>query len=111
MINYLTTQEFQLIRSSNKLCIFVATAPWCGQCDIYKPVINNLSNENIDNVLIYLLDVDKEPNIVNLLNISSIPTTVFFCNNIVYKKESGYRNLEYLKTQINNIMNEIKNKL
>ena len=48
-------------------------APWCGPCRMVSPVLEELSKEMQDNVLIAKLNVDEENELAAKFNISSIP--------------------------------------
>ncbi len=103
MMPQITYQEFEEIRKTNQLIIIYAGASWCDSCTMYKPVIQNLYEEKINNTLVYYLDVDKEEDIVNICNITGIPTTLFIKDSKIIRKESGYRSIKLL----HNIIEEI----
>ena len=52
-------------------------ADWCGPCKAVAPVLEELSNEYEDQVLIYKIDTDKEQELSMLFGIQSIPTLLF----------------------------------
>lgn len=52
-------------------------AEWCGPCKAIAPVLEELSNEYEDQVLIYKIDTDKEGELSTLFGIQSIPTLLF----------------------------------
>lgn len=52
-------------------------ADWCGPCKAVAPVLEELSNEYEDKVLIYKIDTDKEQELSTLFGIQSIPTLLF----------------------------------
>lgn len=53
-------------------------APWCGPCRLAEPVLEELSEEYKDRVVVAKLDVDKNPKTTEKYGIMSIPTTVLF---------------------------------
>ena len=52
-------------------------AEWCGPCKAVAPVLEELSDEYKDQVLIYKIDTDKEAELSALFGIQSIPTLLF----------------------------------
>jgi thioredoxin 1 len=52
-------------------------ADWCGPCKAVAPVLEELSNEYHDRLVIYKIDTDKELEISGLFGIQSIPTLLF----------------------------------
>lgn len=52
-------------------------ADWCGPCKAIAPVLEELSNEYKDRLLIYKIDTDAEAELSGLFGIQSIPTLLF----------------------------------
>jgi len=52
-------------------------ADWCGPCKAIASVLEELSNEYKDKLLIYKIDTDKEQELSMLFGIQSIPTLLF----------------------------------
>lgn len=52
-------------------------ADWCGPCKAVAPILEELSNEYKDQVVIYKIDTDKEQELSSLFGIQSIPTLLF----------------------------------
>jgi thioredoxin 1 len=50
---------------------------WCGPCKAIAPVLEELSDEYKDKLLIYKIDSDKEAELSGLFGIQSIPTLLF----------------------------------
>lgn len=52
-------------------------ADWCGPCKAVAPVLEELSTEYQDKLVIYKIDTDKEAELSSLFGIQSIPTLLF----------------------------------
>lgn len=69
--------EEQVIKNSKPVLVdFWAT--WCGPCQMAAPVLEELSDEYKDKVLIMKLDVDANPINSQKFGVMSIPTTILF---------------------------------
>ena len=53
-------------------------ATWCGPCRKQTPILEELSKKYKDSLYIYKIDVDNSPDLANTLNVSAIPTLIFF---------------------------------
>src|SRR5689334_1443506 len=52
-------------------------ADWCGPCKAIAPLLEELSIEYSDRLIIYKIDTDKEIELSSLFGIQSIPTLLF----------------------------------
>ena len=52
-------------------------ADWCGPCKAIAPVLEELSEEYGDKLVIYKIDTDSEAELSSLFGIQSIPTLLF----------------------------------
>jgi thioredoxin 1 len=75
VFNYETAQEWQY--QGDKAAIIDFYADWCGPCKSIAPVLEELSEQYKDDILIYKIDTDKEMELSSLFGIQSIPTLLF----------------------------------
>src|SRR3989344_7494968 len=74
-------------------------AAWCGPCRMAAPVIEELSEEYKDKVVVGKLDVDAEPEIAGKYGVMSIPTVILFRDGqevgrqVGFSGKSGYMQL------------------
>ena len=86
---HLTKENFEseVLKSDKKVLVdFWAT--WCGPCQMVSPIIEELGEELTD-VKVCKVDVDKEPEISIQYNIMSIPTLIDFENCEIANKTIG----------------------
>lgn len=61
----------------SKPAIIDLYADWCGPCRQTAPIMKKLAREYADQIVIYKVNVDKEPELAALFQASSIPLFVF----------------------------------
>jgi len=63
----------------NKIPVLVDFwAPWCSPCRMAEPILEELSNEYENKVVIVKVNVDENKNSSSKYTVLSIPTTVLF---------------------------------
>lgn len=81
MVN-LEDSNFAEFISTAKLPVIVdCWASWCGPCKAMLPILESFATKYKDKYIIAKVNIDENPNISNHLNITSIPTLLFFKNN------------------------------
>lgn len=92
-------EEFDsLIKEGNVLVDFFAT--WCGPCKMLSPVLEEVSNENPD-LLVLKIDVDEVGELAARYGIQAIPTLMLFKNGQRVETRMGYQNKNQLLAFIN----------
>jgi thioredoxin 1 len=91
------------VLTSDKLVLIDFFATWCGPCKMLAPVIEQVSGENAD-VMVVKVDVDKNPELAVLYKVASIPTLVFLKEGKLVKEHVGFAS----KTEIQNMINGLK---
>lgn len=88
-VQELTTQEFkdkiwnfeanskEWKYQGDKPAIIDLYATWCGPCKRLAPILSDIQKEYGNKLQIYKVDVDKERQLAQLFNASSIPLMVF----------------------------------
>ncbi|KAJ5935853.1 hypothetical protein N7466_005400 [Penicillium verhagenii] len=78
-VNVITTAgEFQeFILHSSDLVVLDCYAEWCGPCKAIAPLIEKWSDE-YENIKFYKLDVEKANDLAVELNVTAMPTFMFF---------------------------------
>ena len=75
--------------NSEKPVIVDFWAEWCGPCRMIAPIMEEISQEYSDKVLVAKCDVDNSPQITLKYGIRNIPTVLFFKDGKVADKQVG----------------------
>lgn len=66
-------------------------ASWCGPCMMLAPTMEELAHEYDGEVLVAKVNVDEEPELAGMFQISSIPTIICFKNGKAVDAKMGFR--------------------
>ena len=72
-------------------------ATWCGPCKMLAPHLQALQNKYKGKLVVYRIDVDKEPLLAQRFNVNAMPTIVFIGNKTSFKTELGYQDYDALE--------------
>ncbi|WP_236979155.1 thioredoxin [Membranihabitans maritimus] len=75
IFDYSTEEEWDY--KGDKPAIIDFYADWCGPCKMVSPVLEKLSEEYKDQVIIYKVDTETERELSSLFQIRSIPSLLF----------------------------------
>lgn len=89
--NFDKNKEFNRIGKLPLILDFHAT--WCPPCKKLAPHLQEIQNKYNGKLIVYKIDVDKEPELARLFNIKAMPTIVFVNSKNSYISELGYRDL------------------
>ena len=95
MANEITTLSSatfdEVIGSADSPVIVDFWAEWCGPCKMIAPILEEISDEHPDTLMVTKLNVDENPEIAMKYNVMSIPTLLVFHNGEVSKRLIGAR--------------------
>lgn len=70
--------NFKEVVSSNKLVMVDFWATWCGPCRMLSPIVDEISNEMADKVVVAKCNVDECDSTPVEYGIRNIPALIFF---------------------------------
>lgn len=118
-VNHLTKDEFiekvydytisdkVLHYKGDKPAIIDFYANWCGPCRRLSPILEEIATEFKNDIYIYKVDTDKEPEIATKFGIRALPTLLFIPMEGDPKGNEGFLTKEQLYEAIYSIL--IKN--
>ena len=66
-------------------------AVWCRPCKMLAPHLQAIQNKYNGKLIVYKIDVDKDPELARLFKVEAMPTIVFIGAKNKYTSELGYR--------------------
>ncbi len=91
----------EIIKSPASVLMF--SAEWCNPCKILKPIIEELSVQFKEKIIIIKLDVDDNPEIAAQFGIRNVPTLLFFKNGEIIDKTVGVSTKAVLESKIQSL--------
>lgn len=101
---HLNDQSVEKVVLGNKIVVIDFWAEWCGPCKIMNSVVDELSKQAPEGVVIAKANIEDCPKIANGFEISSIPAFAFFKNGEEAKRIYGVVNLDALLQEIKEII-------
>lgn len=98
------TKFHKTILNTKGIALVDFWATWCGACKRQLPVIDELSKEMQDEILIAKVNVEQSQNLAKIFKISSIPTLIIFKDGKIAETMTGFHSKEHLKTVLKNYL-------
>jgi thioredoxin 1 len=100
---HLNDQSIEKAILGNKIIIIDFWANWCGPCKMISSVIDELSIQAPDNIIIAKADIEDCPTFAKGIEIASIPAITFFKDGTEQKRIYGLTSLDSLLKEIDEI--------
>jgi thioredoxin len=97
----LTMEDYLKQVKSDKLVLVDFNAVWCGPCKVLKPIVQKVVKANTQKVQLFDIDVDKNPNIANAMNLRQIPLLILYKGGKEVWRQLGVTDAETLTALIN----------
>ncbi|MDP3994285.1 MAG: thioredoxin [bacterium] len=65
-------------------------APWCGPCKIAGPILEEISEEHKDKLVVVKINVDENPQSASKYAVMSIPSVILFNNGSEVERQVGF---------------------
>lgn len=91
MVKQIKSQKFELeVLSSERPTIVYFTAPWCGPCKRFAPLVEEVASQYAHKAKFVKINVDDASGIAARYMIMSIPTLIIFKNGTPCNKKTGF---------------------
>ena len=91
----LNKNNFESVKSSEKVVLLDFYADWCGPCRMVSPIVDQIAEEN-PQYLVGKINVDNEPELAEEFGVFSIPTLVVMKDGKIVHQSSGARPKEQI---------------
>ncbi len=103
VVNYETTPDkWEFLGDKPVLVDFYAS--WCGPCKMIAPILEELAAEYRDQIVIYKVNTESEPELAAAFGIRSIPTLLFIPKDGDPQMSQGAMNKQQFQEAINKIL-------
>ena len=100
----ITDKNIEEIIESGKPVLIDLWASWCGPCKTVAPIIEKLSVEYTDKIIIGKMDVDENVETPAKYGVRNIPTLLFFKDGKVVDKIVGSKPKSEIVEKLNNLL-------
>ncbi len=101
MVNIFNEENFdkEVIESTENVIVDFY-ADWCGPCKMMSPIIDEISEENIENLKVGKVNVDDNQELAIKYNVMSIPTIMIFKEGKLTKTFVGVTDKNEIKSEL-----------
>lgn len=94
------SQTDKLIRNSKNLVVVDIFADWCGPCQSYMPIFQEIGRKYYDKAEFVKLNADKARNFSSKYSIRGVPYTLFFKDGKLIAQQQGLIPQNQLEQQV-----------
>lgn len=95
-----STNEFNSLINSGKLCVVDLFATWCGPCRMLAPILEQVASKTEDKCIVAKVDVDELEDIAIAYGVNTIPTLLYIKDSKLLEKSVGLRSEEQILATI-----------
>ena len=93
-------QEFREVIGQEKPVLLDFYADWCGPCQAMLPVVESLAEKYEDQIEVRKINVDKNGELAQKFNVTSIPTLFFIHDGDITEQIRGFKTAPVLEARI-----------
>lgn len=88
--------DFKTAIYGDKLVFIDFNATWCGPCRKMQPFVDMIKEERPNDVLVYGIDTDQQPQLAQEYQIVNLPTVILMKKGVVLYRQEGYHDQQSL---------------
>jgi thioredoxin 1 len=104
MIKQLNKSNFEEVITNNPVVLVDFYADWCGPCKSLHPTLEALATEFNDKAIICKINVDHNPELSQMFEVSSIPALFYFKNGELLGKQTGLQPKNMISQNLNTLL-------
>lgn len=98
-----TVEAYNKTIAENDVVLVDFSATWCGPCKILAPSLHELEDEMKGKFVLLKVDVDRDANLADYMNIAAMPTLVLYKKGEIKWRNEGLVPKETVAQQINSV--------
>jgi len=99
--------KFKELINGDKPVLIDFYATWCGPCKSMSPVIDNVAKALKGKARVIKIDIDKNQELAQKLNIRGVPTFMIYQNGKIMWRESGMQSGTNMVKQVEALINPV----
>ena len=77
-VSHVNSETLQELVDHNDVVVVDFYADWCGPCKIMAPILDDVAQQRVGEILVLKLDTDRNPATTERFGIRGIPTLMLF---------------------------------
>jgi thioredoxin 1 len=87
----ITTENFDDKIKNSKIALLDIWAEWCGPCKTLSPIIEQVSSELPEEIVVGKMDAEQNMEFLKSMNVRNIPTIIFYKEGVESTRTVGVK--------------------